>query len=120
MIKIDGELLEFISHAAKSTHPNEFAAFLREEKGIISEIVFSPFSIFGRNSSTISHFSLPIDASIVGTVHSHPSENGLPSREDLNFFSRYGKVHIIICYPYQRKNLFFYSRKGENLEYEVV
>ena len=35
MIKIDGELLEFISHAAKSTHPNEFAAFLREEKGII-------------------------------------------------------------------------------------
>jgi proteasome lid subunit RPN8/RPN11 len=120
LIKIDEELLDFISHAAKNTHPNEFAAFLREEKEIISEVIFSPFSIFGRNSSTISHFSLPIDVSIVGTVHSHPSANGSPSREDLNFFLRYGKVHIIICYPYNRNDLFFYSREGENLAYELV
>lgn len=120
MIKIENELLDFISHAAKNTHPNEFAAFLREDEGVISEVVFSPFSIFGENSSTISHFSLPIDSSIVGTVHSHPSRNGLPSEVDLNFFSHYGKIHIIVRYPYEKEDYFFYSRSGENIAYEVV
>lgn len=117
---MDSELLDFISHAAKNTHPNEFAAFLREDRGVISEVVFSPFSIFGKNSSTISHFSLPIDTSIIGTVHSHPSDNGLPSDGDLNFFSHYGKVHIIVRYPYERWDFFFYSREGDFLEYEVL
>jgi proteasome lid subunit RPN8/RPN11 len=120
LIKVSNELLDFISHAAKNTYPNEFAAFLREEKGVISEVIFSPFSIFGKNSSTISHFSLPIDASIVGTVHSHPSENGYPSEGDLNFFSHYGKIHIIVRYPYGSEDYFFYSREGERKEYEVV
>lgn len=120
MIKVDDELLDFISHAAKNTYPNEFAAFLRDVGGVISEVVFSPFSIFGKNSSTISHFSLPIDTSIVGTVHSHPSNNGSPSGGDLNFFSHYGKVHIIVRYPYERTDYFFYSRDGESLGYEVV
>lgn len=120
MIKIDNELLDFITHAAKNTYPNEFAAFLREDKGVISEVVFSPFSIFGKNSSTISHFSLPLDTSIIGTVHSHLSRNGSPSEGDLNFFSHYGKVHIIVRHPYEKDDFFFYSREGEILEYGVV
>lgn len=120
MIKIEEELLDFISYAAKNTHPNEFAAFLRDEEGVISEVVFSPYSVFGKNSATISHFSLPIDTSIVGTVHSHPSRNGMPSEGDLSFFSHYGKVHIIVRYPYEKDDFFFYSRNGERLEYEVI
>jgi len=120
LIRIDNELLDFITHAAKNTYPNEFAAFLREDEGVLSEVVFSPFSIFGKNSSTISHFSLPLDTTIIGTVHSHPSINGSPSEGDLNFFSHYGKAHIIVRYPYERGDYFFYSRNGDSLEYEVV
>jgi len=120
LIRIDNDLIDFISNAAKNTYPNEFAAFLREDKGIISEVVLSPFSIFGKNSSTISHFSLPIDHTIIGSVHSHPGRNGNPSEGDLNFFSRYGKVHIIVRYPYEQDDYFVYSRSGESLEYEII
>jgi len=120
LIRIEKELLDFISNAAKNNYPNEFAAFLREDKDIISEIVLSPFSIFGRNSSTISNFSLPIDPTIIGSVHSHPGRSGSPSESDLIFFSRYGKVHIIVRYPFELEDYFFYSREGENLNYEVI
>ena len=120
MIRIDKDLLDFISNAAKNTYPNEFAAFLREENDIISEVVLSPFSIFGKNSSTISHFSMPIDTTIIGSVHSHPSINGYPSEGDLIFFARYGKVHLIVRYPYEREDYFVYSRDGKSLEYEVI
>ena len=43
----------------------------------------------------------PMDASIIGSAHSHPSGSYRPSDQDLQFFSRYGVVHLIARYPYK-------------------
>jgi proteasome lid subunit RPN8/RPN11 len=41
---------------------------------------------------------LPIDFSIVGTVHSHPSGDLAPSTEDCNHF--FGSILMIVGFPF--------------------
>ncbi len=119
-VLIERETVEFLLHACRSTHPDEFAGFFREKKGVITEILFAPGALFGREGSIINLWTLPLDASICGTVHSHPSSNVSPSPSDLRFFSIYGKYHAIVGFPYTEFTIQFYSRKGDPLEHRVV
>ncbi|MBU7016885.1 MAG: Mov34/MPN/PAD-1 family protein [Theionarchaea archaeon] len=119
-VHIEGETLQFILQACRSTHPDEFAGFLREAKGIITEVLLAPGTIFGREGSIINRWMLPLDSSICGTVHSHPSPNNTPSLSDLRFFSTFGKYHAIVGFPYSELSIQFYNRKGNNLPYKVV
>ncbi len=119
-VQIERETLEFLLHACRSTHPNEFASFLREKKDVITEIILAPGTLFGRGGSVVNQWMLPIDSSICGTAHSHPSSNITPSPADLHFFSIYGKYHAIIGFPYTEQTIHFYSRKGERLPHKVV
>ena len=120
MLRIDRELIEFICQTAKNMHPDEFASFLREEKGVIKEIIFSPVAFFGKTGSIIDWNSLPLDRNIKGTVHSHPILDSSPSKEDLYFFSKFGKYHGIIAFPYLPETLVFYSSTGEILRHEII
>ena len=120
MLKIDRELVEFLCTAAKNTYPDEFASFLREEKGVISEVILSPLSFFGRTGSIINWNSLPLDRNIKGTVHSHPVPNTLPSEADFYFFSKFGRYHGILAFPYTQETLVFYSNTGRILKYEII
>ncbi len=120
MLKIEKELIEFLCNTAKNTHPDEFASFLKEKNGVISEVILSPISFFGRTGSIIDRNSLPLDRDIRGTVHTHPAPNTKPSESDLVFFSKYGRYHGILAYPYTEETLVFYSHSGEILEYEVT
>ena len=63
---------------------------------------------------------LPYDESIKGTVHSHPGPNPRPSGADLNFFSKFGGVHIIIAYPFVEDSVRAYRSDGSVLRIEVV
>jgi proteasome lid subunit RPN8/RPN11 len=62
---------------------------------------------------------LPIDFSIIGVAHSHPSGALKPSTTDLNKF--YGRIMVIIAYPYQtQQDIAVFNREGKPLKYEVL
>jgi len=118
-MKITRELLEEILAIAKDSYPNEFIALLSGKKDLIEELVFLPF-MAGEMSAVIHLEMLPIGMKIHGTVHSHPSPCCEPSEEDFFLFTRYGKYHIIVCYPFSLKDWKCYNHKGEEIGLEVV
>ncbi len=118
-MKIKRELLITILEAAKNSHPDEFVALLTGDKDVLEELVFLPF-ISGRVSALIHLDMLPIGMKVYGTVHSHPSPNCKPSEEDLALFSRFGRYHIIVCYPYDMNSWKCYDREGKEVKLEVV
>jgi proteasome lid subunit RPN8/RPN11 len=63
---------------------------------------------------------LPIDFSIVGTIHSHPSLVPYPSEADLELFRKHGKVHIIAAKPYSYSSWRAYNFNGEEIEIDVL
>jgi len=63
---------------------------------------------------------LPIDFSIVGTVHSHPSGFPLPSHADLEFFDKYGRIHIIVASPFSESSWKAYTYLGNEIDITIV
>jgi proteasome lid subunit RPN8/RPN11 len=63
---------------------------------------------------------LPLDETIVGTVHSHPDPVPFPSSQDLWFFSKFGGIHMIVCYPYTERDVRFYTSSGDPVDFEVI
>jgi len=62
---------------------------------------------------------LPMDFSIVGTAHSHPSGNLMPSHADLNH--AFGVVLTIAGFPFRNEqNVAVYNRSGEKLTLRVT
>jgi proteasome lid subunit RPN8/RPN11 len=118
-MRIDGALLDAINEAAVQTYPNEFVAALRAEKGVINELLMLPGTISGERSGILQLHMLPIDFSVVGSVHSHPGHSARPSEADLNLFSHIGAVHIITCLPFDRTSWRAYNLRGERIELKV-
>ena len=90
--KIKRECLELIMECAKSNYPNEFGGLLRvdsESKDTIIEIMILPGTVFGESHAIFQMHMRPVDFSIVGTVHSHPSPSFHPSNADLALFQKY-------------------------------
>ena len=115
-----GSVIDMIMASAKDSHPNEFACSLRAEDGIITEVILVPGTISGNTSAILRLHMLPIDFSIVGTAHSHPSPNYNPSPADLGLFSKYGNVHLIAHYPYRRSSWRAYDRYGQFIDLVVL
>lgn len=121
--KITKDCLHLIFECAKSNFPHEFAGLLRvddNKKDVISEVVIIPGTISGESHAIFQMHMRPIDFSIIGTVHSHPSPFARPSDADLQLFYRYGKVHIIAAMPYSGKSWKAYDQTGKDLDIEVV
>ena len=120
-VKIKERLLKAILENARLMHPKEILFMLRGEKKkdciIISDIIIPPFATYGHGFATFSLSTLPIDFSIIGTAHSHPSGNLAPSIGDLN--QAIGKIMMIVGYPYARQNVVVYDREGNLLELEI-
>ena len=120
MIKIKKAVIESIVMASQNTFPDEFISLLGvDNSGIISELVVLP-SVFGRNFSSVRLDLMPFDRKVIGSVHSHPSHNNRPSQGDLNVFSRLGKIHFIVCLPFNLNSLKAYNVKGAEMEFEAV
>ncbi len=121
MIKgIRKETLSTILEASKSTHPKEFAAILRAVEKVITEILLLPGTLSGESSALFKLHMLPIDFSVVGTAHSHPSPNFHPSGADLALFQRFGFLHIIAAYPYNENSWAAWDFYGNRIWLEVV
>lgn len=117
---IDVGLIEAFNESAKASMPNEFASAMREENGVLTELVFLPGSIGSETSASVPFYMLPIDLSIVGTVHSHPGYSNRPSDQDLHLFGSFGRIHIITCLPYDYTSWKAYTKNGKEIELEVV
>ncbi len=117
---ITEKVLRMVLEASKDAFPNEFAAGMREIDGIISELILVPGTIAGPRSALLRLHNLPIDYSMVGVVHSHPSPNIQPSSHDLNMFGRYGRVHIIVGVPYDMESWQAYDYDGKKIELPII
>ena len=121
--KIKRECLDFILECAKSSYPNEFGGLLRidpDEKQSIIEIVILPGTISGDSHAIFKLHMLPIDFSIVGTVHSHPTISFQPSDADVLLFRKYGKVHIVVAYPFTTTSWKSYNHNGKEIDMVVI
>lgn len=122
-VVINRELLDTILEGARRLYPRETIFLLRgkTDKNVmsISDVIIPPLATYGRSFSSFSVHMLPMDFSIVGVAHSHPSGNLRPSVEDQN--RSMGRIMMIVGYPYRgAEDVAFYSKKGEKLTLEVT
>jgi len=122
-VSIDHELLQTIFEGARHLYPRETILLLRGKKKknviTISELVVPPLANYGQGFAQIRLHMLPMDFSIVGTAHSHPSGNFSPSPADLNHFV--GLVLMIVGFPFKdEKSVAIYNRAGEKLFLQVT
>lgn len=121
--KIKRSCLDLIFECAKDSYPYEFGGLLSIDetlKDTITEIVVLPGTISGESHAIFKLHMSPIDFSIVGTVHSHPSPSAEPSGADLQLFRKHGKVHIIAAKPYNYESWEGYNHKGNRIKIEIV
>jgi proteasome lid subunit RPN8/RPN11 len=122
--KITRKCLELIFESSKSNYPKEFGALLRVDrvdKNTIIEVVLLPGTISGDSHAIFYLHMLPIDYSVVGTVHSHPSSIARPSDADLDLFSHFGKIHIIVgVSAYGDVSWQAYDYAGRGIVIEVI
>ncbi|MCI0496961.1 MAG: Mov34/MPN/PAD-1 family protein [Thermoplasmata archaeon] len=118
--RVARDLLEMAIEASRDSHPNEFGALLRRNGDVIDELLLLPGTISGTDSALFRLHMLPIDPTVAGSLHSHPSPHPYPSDADIEFFGRLGEVHIIVASPYNMRSWRAYDRRGEPLELEVV
>lgn len=112
--------LQMILAASRDTYPNEFAAVLRAEEGVVTEIMPLPGTKFGDRSALLMLHMLPVDFSVVGSVHSHPSGIPLPSGADLQLFRYFGYLHIIVGHPYTPEMWRAWDHDGNPYDLQVV
>jgi proteasome lid subunit RPN8/RPN11 len=120
---IPRELLETILEGAKQLYPRESFLVLRGKKSedviSVSDLVVAPFAVHGNGFASYSPHMLPMDFSVVGTVHSHPSGNIQPSHVDLNHMM--GRVLMIVGYPYaDERCVAVYNSNGEKLVLQLT
>lgn len=118
-MKIAKDTLKFILEASKSSSPREFAAMLSAEGDVITDVFILPGTEAGEESAVMQLFMLP-NIPTIGTVHSHPTEDAAPSKEDLELFDRNGRFHIIAASPYDTSSWKCYNSRGEVVGLEVV
>ena len=122
-VSISQELLQAIFEGARRLYPKETILLLRggKKKDLIriSELVVPPLATYGRGFANIPLHMLPMDFSIVGTVHSHPSGSLAPSTTDLNHF--FGNILMIVGFPFEdERNIAVYNRSGRKLPLHVT
>ena len=122
-ISMRKELLETLLESSKALHPKETILLLRGKANratiSVSEILIPPLAMHGKGFSSFPTHMLPIDFSIIGVAHSHPSGNLQPSVGDLNH--PFGKMTIIMASPYKGgENVAAYDRDGKRLTMQIT
>jgi proteasome lid subunit RPN8/RPN11 len=122
-ISVSDELLRTILEGGRRLYPREMVLLLRGQKRKselrISEVLVPPLATHGSNFADVRLHMLPMDFSIVGTVHSHPSGNLTPSTTDLNHL--FGIVLMIVGFPFtDERNAAVYNRDGERLCLQII
>jgi len=122
-IFVERAVVDSILSYAQMFHPRESILLLKgkidKKKIVINDVQIPPLATHGNAFSSFPLHTLPIDFSVIGVAHSHPSGALRPSIADLNKF--YGRIMLITAYPYQsEKNIIILDREGKPLKYVVV
>jgi proteasome lid subunit RPN8/RPN11 len=117
-VSLSVELLDAIFEGARRLYPRETILLLRGKKSKdiirVNELVVPPLATYGHGFANVPLHMLPMDFSIVGTVHSHPSGNLVPSDVDFNHF--FGRILMIVGFPFAgEQNVAVYNSRGERL-----
>lgn len=123
IIHLKRSVINSLLSYALGAHPKEGILLLKgkisRNKIVISEVVIPPLATHGKGFSAFPTHMLPIDFSIVGVAHSHPSGALTPSIGDLNRF--YGRIMVIIAFPYQsERDVAVFNREGKTLKFEII
>ena len=116
------QLLDTIFEGAKHLYPKETILLLRGKKTKncvqVVELVVPPLATYGEGFAAYPLHLLPMDFSLVGTVHSHPSGDLSPSDVDFNHF--FGRILMIVGYPFNsEKDIAVYNSHGEKLPLQI-
>jgi len=122
-VNIPSNILDAIYAGAKELYPRESFLMLRgnKKRGIIriTDLIVAPFAVHGEGFAHFNPYMFTGDYSLIGTVHSHPSGNTSPSDTDLNYF--FGRVLMIVGYPYEGKNcIAAYNSEGDHIQIEIT
>jgi proteasome lid subunit RPN8/RPN11 len=122
-VSISREALEFIFISAKELYPKETVLLLRGKKKkdtiYITDLLVPPLATYGYGFANLPFHMLPMDFSIMGLVHSHPSGNKSASDVDTNNF--YGRIMMIAGYPYETKqDIVAYNSDGEKIPITIT
>ncbi|TFG19979.1 MAG: hypothetical protein EU529_15610 [Promethearchaeota archaeon] len=120
-ILINSELLDGIMALCREQHPREILGLLRVEKGITTEFILPPGALTSDSSGIFFPSRLPLDPSLEGTVHSHPSGNSNPSLGDLNNVFKKKRFHFIIGYPYNSLSCVkCFNKNGNEIPFKII
>ena len=121
-VSIGKPLLEAILGFAREQHPCEVVLLLRgrfrRNVLAVEDFLVPPLAVAGSSFAEFPMHMLPIDFSIIGTVHSHPSGSLKPSVGDLNNF--YGRIMVILAYPYTTMMVAAFNGRGERVPIRVL
>jgi len=117
-VAFTAELLDAIFEGARRLYPKETILLLRGKKSKdvirVGELVVPPLATYGHGFADVPLHMLPMDFSIMGTVHSHPSGSLTPSDVDFNHF--FGRILMIVGFPFaDERNVAVYNSHGEKL-----
>lgn len=108
---------------ARAAYPREFICLLtgsREKDTItIDGTIIPPGISVSGTASSFSDWMMPLLDGVIGTFHSHPNGNPLPSRQDLRLFSKKGGINFIAAAPYGLANVACYFTTGKKVEFKV-
>ena len=122
-VRIKRDCLKTILTIAKAAHPRETLLLLRgtvkSGVALIYEALLPPVLYTTSNCIAINPYRLPIDFTIIGVAHSHPSGSLRPSTRDLH--SKYKLFLMIVRYPYESEmDVAAYTYDGKRLKLRVV
>ena len=120
---VERAVVDSILSYAQMFHPRESILLLKgkidKKKIVVTDVQIPPLATHGSTFSGFPLSRLPIDFSVIGVAHSHPSGALRPSVTDLNKF--YGRIMLITAYPYQsEQNIIILDRKGQPVKYTVI
>jgi proteasome lid subunit RPN8/RPN11 len=123
LVKIEKSVADSILSYALIAYPKEGILLLRgkvEEDAIrVNDVLIPPMATHGHGFSDFPRIMLPMDFSVIGVGHSHPSGALRPSIQDLNHF--YGRIMAIAAYPFESyDNIGVFDNRGEKLRHEIV
>ena len=122
-VMMSKEVLDAIFEGARRLYPKETVMLLRGKKKKdavqITDLLVPPLATYGYGFANLPLHMLPMDFSIMGMVHSHPSGNLTASDVDFNHF--FGRIMMIVGYPYaNQQNVVVYNCQGEKILFEIT
>ena len=117
------EVVDGLLDYSHSNHPREGILLIRgkvkKDEIVVTQLIIPPLATHGESFSSFPTYMLPLDTSILGVAHSHPSGTVAPSHGDLQNF--WGRLMVIIGYPYEDEgDIGVFDREGTRAIFTII